>query len=104
MPRLGMRRLTEKAFLAQITWYARLRGWLVYHTFDSRRSAPGFPDLVLLRAHPDGVGEALIAEVKTDTGRLTPEQAAWLSSFRACGIAASVWRPADWEVIKNALD
>ena len=99
MPRLGPRRLTEKRFLAQVRWYARLRGWRTYHTLTSKGSEPGFPDLVLAR---DGV--LLIAELKTDTGRLTPEQAAWLSSFRACGIAASVWRPADWEVIKNALD
>ena len=36
---------TEKGFQAAVVELARLRGWLVYHTYDSRRSAKGFPDL-----------------------------------------------------------
>ena len=53
--------------------------WLVssdicaYHTHDSRRSAKGFPDLVLAKN-----GVVLIVELKTDTGVATPDQVAWL--------------------------
>lgn len=42
-------RISEKEFQAQVLDLARLTGWLCYHPHDSRRSAPGFPDLVLVR-------------------------------------------------------
>lgn len=40
----------EKVFQAQVLDLAHLSGWLCYHTHNSRRSAPGFPDLVLVAA------------------------------------------------------
>jgi hypothetical protein len=36
-------KLSEKQFIRQVIDLARLQGFLVYHTFDSRRSAVGFP-------------------------------------------------------------
>ena len=41
--------LKESDFQRAVIEMARLHGWLVYHTHDSRRSAPGFPDLVLVQ-------------------------------------------------------
>ena len=41
--------MTEKQFMAQVVELAKLKGWLVYHTYDSRRSEPGFPDLCMVR-------------------------------------------------------
>lgn len=64
---------------------------LSYHTHDSRRSPAGFPDRVY--AGPGGV---LFRELKTDTGKLTAEQQAWLVGLHAAGLDADVWRPADW--------
>jgi hypothetical protein len=93
-----VRPLTEKQFMAQVVQLAKLQGWLVYHTFDSRRSTPGFPDLVMLRD-----GTLLVAELKTGNNRLSPSQAAWLVAFRLAGVAASVWRPGDWNLIEKAL-
>ena len=69
--RLNGRPLTEKAFLGMVLKLARLHRWLCYHTHDSRRSAAGFPDLILL--HPE-MGVMLAVEVKLDGGRLRPEQ------------------------------
>ncbi len=37
----------EGDFQAGVVRLAELRGWLVYHTHDSRRSQPEFPDLTL---------------------------------------------------------
>ena len=41
--------MTEAQFQEAVVQLARLTGWLVYHTFDSRRSQAGYPDLTLLK-------------------------------------------------------
>lgn len=50
----------------------------------------GFPDLVLV-----GGGGILYRELKTDVGRLSPEQAVWIRELRSAGADAAMWRPAD---------
>jgi hypothetical protein len=89
--------LTEKAFLEQVRGLARLLGWMVFHTHDSRRSEPGFPDLVLLRER------VVWAELKTDTGRLTPAQVAWVEALRRAGQEVYLWRPSAWAEIHAVL-
>jgi hypothetical protein len=84
---------TEAALQTRIIKAAQAAGWLVYHTHDSRRSQAGFPDLVLV--HPDRK-QVLYRELKTEKGRLRPEQQEWLLSLRAAGVDAEVWRPAQW--------
>lgn len=66
---------------------ARAAGWLAYHTHDSRRSEPGFPDAVFVRD-----GRIVFAELKAARGRVTPEQRAWLEALgKAAGGAVSVF-------------
>jgi hypothetical protein len=95
--------IEEVAFLATVTELATLTGWLVYHTYDSRRSQAGFPDLVLAR------GDRLIfAELKTDKGRIRPAQIEWLDRLGAVassqpGISVYLWRPKDWAGIEKIL-
>jgi hypothetical protein len=50
----------------------------------------GFPDLVLV-----GSGGILFRELKTDKGRLKPEQVTWLRILKAAPADAEIWRPAD---------
>lgn len=85
--------MTEAQLQDAIVTTARLLGWLVYHTFDSRHSAAGFPDLVLVR------GTALIfAELKSETGRLSAEQDAWLAALQDTRrVIVAVWLPRDWQ-------
>ncbi len=91
--------VTEKALQAQVLDLARLSGWRVYHTFDSRRSVAGFPDLVMVR--PPVV---LFAELKTEGGKVRPEQRGWLGALARCEtVEASVWRPGDWPRIQEVL-
>lgn len=79
---------------------AGLCGWtLRYHTFDSRRSDPGWPDLVLFRPP----AELIVVELKTDTGKVTPAQQAWLDALCACDIEAVVWRPRDFPAVTSRL-
>jgi VRR-NUC domain len=84
--------LSEKELQAAVVELARRLGYLVYHPYDSRRSAPGYPDLTCV--HPRS-GALLWAELKSTTGRLTPDQEAWLRAL-ALRSAVFVWRPADW--------
>ena len=56
--------MSEKDWQQAVIDYARLRGYLVYHTHDSRRSEPGFPDLICLRA-----GRLVVMELKSAGGR-----------------------------------
>lgn len=71
---------------------AALLGWEPYHTFDSRRSPPGFPDLVLVRPP-----RCLFAELKMPSGRLTRDQARWRLLLAACpGLEYHLWTPREW--------
>ena len=83
--------MTESELQANIRELAKLLGWLTYHTHDSRRSEPGFPDLVLV-----GHGRMLVRELKDARGRVSDEQRDWLEAFDRAGVDQGVWRPADW--------
>ncbi len=93
-------RVTEKQLQAQVVQLARLTGWRCYHTHDSRRSTPGFPDLVLVRPP-----RCLFVELKTLSGRLRPAQAAWLEALAKVERApeAYLWRPGDFGDIQSTL-
>lgn len=84
--------MSESTLQARVIAQARALGWLVYHTHDSRRSQPGFPDLVLVHAKQ---GRVLYRELKTQRGRPRPEQTAWLEALNRAGQDAKVWRPLD---------
>lgn len=70
---------------------ALLHGWLYYHTHDSRRSDPGFPDTVLVKGT-----RVLYREVKAQKGRLSADQKKWGDALLAAGADWAVWRPYDW--------
>ncbi len=92
--------LTEKEFQARGLTLARLNGWKTYHTHDSRRSAPGFPDLVLVRPP-----RLIFAELKSEKGRLRPAQVEWLEALAEVERAPEVflWRPGDFGDIQSTL-
>lgn len=91
-------RETEKQFQAKVIQWARLNGWMHYHTHDARRSPEGFPDLVLVRPP-----EIIYAELKSERGRETLRQGVWLSTLRACNQEVYLWRPSDWPEIEERL-
>lgn len=93
---------TEKEFQAKVLHYAHLNGWLCYHTFDSRRSANGFPDLVLVRGG-NPTGELIFAELKTAKGRVSQAQQGWIDVLSTTEAQAYIFRPADWPVIESVL-
>jgi len=87
------RDMLERDLQAKVLRIARDLGYeLTYHTHDSRRSNPGFPDLVLLSLRR---GRVLYRELKTERGRVSPDQQRWLVALREVGCDAGVWRPTD---------
>jgi len=82
--------MTERELQRLVLEVLRREGWIAYHTFDSRRSEPGFPDVIAIR------GDRLLAlECKTERGRVTQAQRRWLEAFAEVrGAAAYIVRPA----------
>ena len=63
-------------------------------------SSPGWPNLALV--HPTRC-LFLLAELKTETGRVKPEQEQWLAWLTAAGVDARLWRPSDWDEVVATL-
>jgi hypothetical protein len=86
------RAMDEDTFQAIVVSDAKRLGWRVYHTFDSRHSAAGFPDLCMVR--PPRV---VFVELKRVGAKLTQPQLEWQSDLRAChgNVECHIWRPDD---------
>lgn len=91
--------VTEAELQANVLELADRRGWLSYHTHDSRRSAAGFPDLALVR------GDRLVfAELKREGRYPTPAQRTWLAALgQVAGVESYLWRPSRWSDIARVL-
>jgi hypothetical protein len=89
----GVMSMLEKPFQTRVIQLAKFHGFeLVYHTHNSQRSAPGFPDLVMVSTRH---GRVLYRELKRTVGKVTADQQAWLDALTAAGQDVGVWRPAD---------
>lgn len=101
-------KLTEAEFLSQVIQYAKLCGWRVVHFRQAKTSrgwrtpvqgdGVGWPDLFLIR-----VGRIIVAECKSERGKSTPEQDAWLKAFELASVPSYLWRPDDWDEIMEVL-
>lgn len=89
---------SEKQFQAAVVEYAELNGWLVYHTYNSRRSNPGFPDLAMVRGL-----RLVFAELKSEKGRESKAQAQWLDALSRVTSEVWLWRPSHWPEIERVL-
>lgn len=89
--------MKERQWQAIVMQTARALGWRVYHTHDSRGSVPGYPDLTLVRER------IVFAELKTDTGRVSPAQKEWLAALEAAGVECYLWRPRDRQEVDAVL-
>ena len=99
-----MRAISEAGFQRQVVARAQYHGWWVWHCFDSRRTTPGLPDLILIRRGQDGrPGRVIFAELKSQKGRLRPEQRDVLAMLATCPVESYLWRPSDWAAIEEIL-
>lgn len=95
------RSVTEKELSAYVTELLDLHKWLWYHTYDSRRSNPGFPDIVAVRN-----GVILFIELKRQLGRVSQSQDDWLAALELClgqNVYSYVWRPSQMREIAELL-
>ena len=101
--------ITETAWQHQVEQLAAHLGWKTMHVRRSKvrddrwataTSVPGWPDLTLWSTRRQRL---IVAELKTDTGRATPDQIDTLHDLAACGIPAYIWRPRDLNVVKAIL-
>lgn len=78
--------------------YAARQGWRSFHVYDSRKSEPGFPDLVIVRE------AVLFVELKDNKQPLRSAQRDWRDALRAAGAHWYCWRPRDVEEVIEVLN
>lgn len=83
--------MSEAQLQASVEELAAWLGWWTWHDADSRRNRAGLPDLLLVRGD-----RAMWRELKTDAGRVRPEQRHVLDMLTRAGHDTAIWRPADW--------
>lgn len=95
--------ILERDFQANVTRVLDLFGWRWYHTFDSRRSVAGFPDVVAVRR-----GRVLFLELKGERTRVDRAQFGWAADLLQAAevndhVEYHLWRPSDWETLMAVL-
>lgn len=100
-----LRTIKERDFQSTVQELMTVHGWKWYHPTDNRPVngriqgiVPGFPDLIALRG-----AQIIVAELKTEIGKTSPDQDAWLDAFDAVGADTYVWRPRDLAEINDVL-
>jgi len=100
--------ISERDWMSQVTQAAELLGWSWAHFRPAMTSrgwrtpvsgpmGAGFPDLILCR------GDRLVlAELKSQDGRLTPAQRDVLDVLRPA-VEVHVWRPSDLPAVLEVL-
>ena len=107
MDKQSLRLISEEDFQKAVCAYAGSCGYLVHYQRRSgfigkdgawRGSGPaGFPDVVLAKNNRNPV----FVELKTDRGRLRPDQVDWMETLGA--VYHRVWRPRNAREIINEL-
>ena len=110
LPPAELRDVKEYEFHVAVNEYARSCGWkVVYFTRSAAKGADGnwrgiapkgWCDSFM--AHPVQ-RRLLAAEMKSETGRVRPEQQEWLDVLAAAGAETAIWRPRDAQAVMEAL-
>ncbi|QGJ88093.1 nuclease [Arthrobacter phage Edmundo] len=101
-----LRTITEAAWQKKVQDLLTLYGWKWYHAPNNRPGKgghvqnikAGYPDITAARGK-----RSLYAELKTETGRTTPEQDEWLEAMAEAGHETYVWRPRDIDEVITIL-
>ena len=89
---------SKKDWQSQVKELAAKLGYKrAYHTFDSRRSDSGFPDLVLVR------DRVIYLELKREKGKLSDSQIEWLTALVKARAEVYVARPRHLQLLAQVL-
>ena len=100
-PAIPLQDILEKDWQKQVRLLADQLGYRrAYHTFDSRRSDTGFPDLVLVSPKRQRI---IFLELKRETGKVSDRQAEWVRDLHAAGAEVYVARPRDLQALAAVL-
>jgi hypothetical protein len=106
------RQVSERQFQRNITDAAEQFGWHWLHVrksvgrrdgaaaWQTTTNISGWLDLLLWHERQHRVAAA---EVKSETGRVTPEQETVIASLAAAGLETYVWYPHDWDDVIKIL-
>lgn len=93
--------MTEKDLERAIAEMARFLGFMVFHARPAQSNkgwrtpvaydGKGFPDLLLV-----GNERVIFLEIKTDVGRVSPDQSRWSEQIIQSGGEYFLLRPNDW--------
>jgi hypothetical protein len=101
-------RSTEAEFSTQVEGLLSLCGWRWHHSRPARTKDgwvtpisgdAGLPDIIAVRGT-----ELIWIELKSETGRVSPDQKLWIEALRAAGQRVYVWRPSDWDEIVGVVE
>lgn len=90
--------LTEKQWQRLVTDTADLFRWKWFHFPQMIGNPKGFPDLILIKH-----GRTAYAELKTEKGKVSPDQQRVHEELAMCGVPVFVWRPSDWKMVVDVL-
>jgi hypothetical protein len=99
-------KITHEKFQSMVVKFAQLNGWRCQYWWRSMFSPKGFPDLFMARELNDGSGfyEVVVAELKTDKDKPSPEQTEWLNILgKVKSVRAFCWYYRDWSEIEKVL-
>lgn len=97
--------ITERELSEWFRQLCAVRHLFAYHTHDSRRSDPGFPDWVVILRD----GGLIFAELKAERGKLSRAQLRWGAALTGVEEATGgrvryrVWRPSDRDEVERVL-
>ena len=80
--------MSEKELQSVVMESLRWMGWKCYHTHDSRRSEPGFPDLVAVKG-----SRIMYVEFKSESGTVKASQVEWLKALTRSNNEVYLVRP-----------
>ena len=92
--------ISEKKFATKVVTFMRKQGWLIQRNGwigVGNQYMKGFPDLVCVRE------KVLFVELKKTTGKLKPAQQIWRDRIIDAGGNWELWRPQDWDELKDKL-
>ena len=94
--------VNEKVWQARVERVLYINGFVVYHTYRSTRSNPGFPDVFAVR---ESDGALIVAELKVGDNKPSDAQKRWLAAFSNVTVPPLVglWYPRHYaEVVRAA--